>query len=171
MAYSMISHILILLVVSTASAHYITNSTDAFHDVLHFVNGPFSVETKLNAESLEEIYHELFEKGDCEDNSANCSIVSNTYTPIIEPHVLTTHSVLRQQESSVFEVDLYYLPLYNIRLARQFQRVSILAGFCALQFVFIIWTKQNIISGVICSIIDKDYYVNKSVHSLLLIST
>lgn len=71
----LICSFIFLLFASSTLAH-ITNETDAFHDILHFVHGPFSELTSVGGESLEEIYHEMFEKAECEVKAGNCSIVS-----------------------------------------------------------------------------------------------
>lgn len=78
MASTAISHIILLLVmVSSAYAHF-TNETDAYHDMIHFIHGPFTEQTLLSTESLEEIYHEMFEKAECEEKAKNCSLVSHS---------------------------------------------------------------------------------------------
>ena len=71
----LICSFIFLLFASSTLAH-ITNETDAFHDILHFVHGPFTDKTSLSGESLEELYHEMFEKAECEVKAGNCSIVS-----------------------------------------------------------------------------------------------
>ena len=65
----------ILLCCASAYAHF-TNETEAFHDVLHFVHGPFTDKTSLSGDDLEEIYHEMFEKAECDEKAAYCSMVS-----------------------------------------------------------------------------------------------
>lgn len=66
--------LIVVVLVAATTADY-RESSDAFHDVLHFVNGPFSDKSVLDEANLDEIYHEMFEKAECEEKTSNCSQV------------------------------------------------------------------------------------------------
>ncbi|XP_067933353.1 zinc transporter ZIP4-like [Watersipora subatra] len=64
--------------------------SNALHDVIHHLYGPFSGSTHLMQTTLKPLYEEVFEKAECAEKSSNCSECLNSLISVFIPEEIET---------------------------------------------------------------------------------